>query len=219
MAMDDTSIDDLVKRVHDTMGHPGVRRALYFVKHVNSSVTRRKVHSVVTNCKECQSIDPAAVKWRKESLGVDETWKRVGMNVTHYGGRSYLSFIDCGPSRFALWRPMRLQTSASIIQQLEAVFFERGAPEELLTDNDTAFRSKSFSAFTREWGMHIRFRRAHVPSGNGVVERCHRSIKVIATRNGCSVAEAVYLYNLMPKDDCTTSNVPANMLYRYTVRI
>ncbi|KAG0715735.1 Intracisternal A-particle Pol-related polyprotein [Chionoecetes opilio] len=219
MAMDDASINDLVKRVHDTMGHPGVRRTLYFVKRVNSAVTRREVHSVVTNCQECQSIDPAPVKWRKGSLGVDETWKRVGMDVTHYGGRSCLPLIDCGPSRFALWRPLRLQTSASIIQQLEAVFFERGAPEELLTDNDTAFRSKIFSAFTREWGVHIRFRCAHVPSGNGVVERCHRSIKVIAARKGCSVAEAVYLYNLMPKDDCATSTAPANMLYRYTVRI
>ncbi|KAG0715414.1 hypothetical protein GWK47_012001 [Chionoecetes opilio] len=65
----------------------------------------------------------------------------------------------------------------------------------------------------------MRFRCAHVPSGNGVVERCHRSIKVIVARKGCSVAEAVYLYNLMPKDDCTTSTAPANMLCRYTVRI
>lgn len=69
------------------------------------------------------------------------------MDVTHYGGKSYMTLIDCGPSRFSLWRPLKLQTSASIIQQLEAVFFEQGAPEELLTDNDTAFRSKMFTDF------------------------------------------------------------------------
>ena len=213
------NIDDTVRRVHDSMGHPGVRRTLYFVRRVNSAVTKQQVQSVVKSCRECQSIDPAPSKWRKGSLSVTETWKRVGMDITHYGGKSYLTLIDCGPSRFSIWRPLNLQTSANIIQQLEGVFFERGAPEELLTDNDTAFRSKMFSRFARAWGVDIRFRCAHVPSGNGIVERCHRSVKVIAARKGCSVAEAVYLYNLMPKDDCTSSTSPANMLYRYAVRI
>ncbi|KAG0727491.1 hypothetical protein GWK47_034553 [Chionoecetes opilio] len=122
MAMDDASIDDLVKRVHDTMVHPGVRRTLYFVKRVNSAVTRREVHSVVTNCHECQSIDPAPVKWRKGSLVVDETWKRVGMDVTHYGGRSYLSLIDWGRPGLLSGAPCDFKQVRGIMQQLEAVF-------------------------------------------------------------------------------------------------
>ena len=76
------------------------------------------------------------------------------MDVTHYGGKSYLTLIDGGPSQFSLWRSLKLQTSASIIQ-LEAVFFERGAPEELLTDNDTAFHSRMFAEFARTWGVNI----------------------------------------------------------------
>ncbi|KAK4321923.1 hypothetical protein Pmani_007305 [Petrolisthes manimaculis] len=62
---------------------------------------------------------------------------------------SYPTLIDCGPSRCAIWRPLRLQTSASVVQQLKAIFFERGAPEELVTDNDTAFRSRMFSEFAK----------------------------------------------------------------------
>lgn len=69
------------------------------------------------------------------------------------------------------------------------------------------------------WGVNIRFRCAHVASGNDIVERCHHTVKVIAARKGCSLAEAVYLYNLMPKDDCTISTAPANMLYRHIIRI
>lgn len=65
MAMDSGNIDDEVKRIHDCMGHPGVWRTLYFMKRVNSAVTRRQVQSVVKSCRECQSIDPAPVKWRK----------------------------------------------------------------------------------------------------------------------------------------------------------
>ncbi|KFD59808.1 hypothetical protein M514_28000 [Trichuris suis] len=80
------------------------------------------------------------------------------MDVTHFGGRPYLALIDCGPSRFAIWRPLRLHTSADVVGQLETVFYERGAPEELLTDNDTAFRSKAFAQLAARWNVRMRFR-------------------------------------------------------------
>ena len=32
--------------------------------------------------------------------------KRVAMDVTHLGGRHYLTLIDCRPSQFAIWRPL-----------------------------------------------------------------------------------------------------------------
>ncbi|KFD61700.1 hypothetical protein M514_00989 [Trichuris suis] len=142
-----------------------------------------------------------------------------GMDIAHYGGRPYLSLIDCGPSRFAIWRPLRWHTSADVVEQLESVFCERGAPEELLTDNDTAFRSKAFSRFAARWGIRVRFRCAHVPSGNGIVERCHRTVKVIAARKGCSIAEAAYLYNVMPRDGTASPSSPADLVYRYPVRV
>ena len=139
------------------------------------------------------------------------------MDITHYRGRSYLSLEDCGPSRFTLWRPLRTQTSAAVIDQLESVFLERGAPEELLLDNDTAFRSRLFEDFVNRWGVRLRFRCAYAASGNGITERCHRSVKVIAARSDCTIAEAVYLYNVTPRDDRSSNAAPANMLYRYKV--
>ena len=44
-------------------------------------------------------------------------------------------------------------------------------------------------------------------------------VKVITARKGCSIAEALYLYKLRPQDDCMSETVPANMLYRYPVRV
>lgn len=67
--------------------------------------------------------------------------------------------------------------------------------------------------------MRLRFCCAHAPSGNGIIERCHRTVKVIAARKDCSVAEAVHLYNLRPQDDLASSTAPANMLYQYRVRV
>ncbi|XP_064106974.1 uncharacterized protein LOC135215948 [Macrobrachium nipponense] len=212
------AISDGIKEIHHAAGHPDVR-TLYFVKKVHPGVTRRQVQAVVKCCEACQSIDPAPVKWQKGSLEVDRVWQRVGMDITHYDGQPYLTLIDCGPSRFAIWRRLHFQTSESIIGQLETVFYERGAPEELLTDNDTAFCSKLFADFAKKWCVHLNFRCAYVPSGNGIAERCHRTVKVIAARKGCSIAEAVYLYNLMPRDDCDSTTAPVSMLYSYPVRV
>lgn len=67
--------------------------------------------------------------------------------------------------------------------------------------------------------MRHRFRCAHVPLVNGIVERYYRTVKVIAARTGCSVAEAVYLHNLRPRDDHDSSIAPSNVMYRYSVRV
>ena len=63
---------------------------------------------------------------------------------------------------------------------------------EILTDNDIASTSKDFGEFARNWDVHLRFRCAYSSSGNGIVERSHRTIKTIAARKNCSKLEAVY---------------------------
>ena len=109
-----------------------------------------------------------------------------------------------------MWRRLRRQDSAAVIELLEAVFFECGAQSELLADNDTAFRSKMFWKFTERWGIRIHFRCAYAASGNDIVERCHRSVMWIAARKGCLIAEAVYWYSMAPKDRADSSTVLAN---------
>uniref|UniRef100_A0A5S6QAY4 Integrase catalytic domain-containing protein n=1 Tax=Trichuris muris TaxID=70415 RepID=A0A5S6QAY4_TRIMR len=201
------------------MGHPGVRRTLYFVKRINPMVSKRQVRQIIMNCDACQSIDPAPVKWRRGCLSVERVWQRLAMDITHCGGRAYLTLIDSGPSRFPIWRPLKHQSSANVVDQLESVFFERGAPEEILADNDTTFRSQVFEQVAAKWDVRVRCRSAHYPAGNSIVERCHRTVKVIVARKGCSVHEAVHLYNIKPRDDCNAASAPANVLYSYQVRL
>ena len=141
------------------------------------------------------------------------------MDVTHHGSQPFLTLIDCGPTRFAIWRPLVRQDSSSVICELESILYERGPPEEILTDNDTAFCSMVFRHFVDEWGIRFRHRCAYVPSGNGIAERCHRSVKRITARKACTIAEAVYRYNTTPKDAVTTASAPANAIHRYRVRI
>ena len=209
------SIADL----HVSAGHPGIRRTLYFARReLDRVVTRAEVRDVVKKCDVCRCIDPAPVKWRQGSLGVEETWWRLAIDITHHVGRDYLSIIDCGPSRFCVWRQLRRADSDTVVKELEQVFFERGAPVEVLLDNDTVFRGRQFSAFARRWGVFLRFRAAYAASGNGIVERNHRTVKVIAARKHCSIPEAVHLYNITPRDGATATEAPANAVYRHRVR-
>ena len=182
-------------------------------------MSRKLAQQAVRQCSACQSLDPAPTKWPRGKLSVEEVWHRVGVDVTHVQGGHYLSMVDCGPSRFVIWRRLTRQDAQSMIQQLEQVFWERGAPEELLVDNYPAFRASAFSEFAKRWSIRIVFRCAHVPSGNGITERCHRTVKTIVARTGCSVMEAAYIYNVTPKDDVHAGSTPANMMYRYEVRV
>ena len=207
-----------VLRIHETSGHPGIRRTLRLCRKHDPAVSRDQVRSVVRQCDRCQSIDPAPQRWTHGSLSVTKCWDRVSMDVCHVSDQLYLTLMDCGPSRYAIWRRIKRQDTDSVITALESVFLERGAPRELLTDNFTSFRSASFHEFVSRWGVSVRYRAAHAPFGNGISERNHRSVKTIAARKGCSVAEAVYRYNVMPRNDDPNSS-PANVLFSYKLRV
>ena len=208
-----------IRWIHHQSGHPGIRRTLYFAKQVNPAVSKADVRIVVRGCEACQSIDPAPVQWQKGALNVDASWDRLAVDITHYGREHYLTLIDCGPSRFAIWRLLRRQDTASVVRQLESIFLERGPPAEILTDNGTVFTCQTFQHFLRDWGVHLHFRCAYVPEGNGIVERNHRSVKAITARKQCAIPEAVYWHNVTPKDSTSPSTAPANVVHTYRVRI
>lgn len=57
---------------------------------------------MVKDCKACQSVDLLLVLWEIGKLDVHDSWSRVGVDITHYGGQHYLTLIDCDPSRFSI---------------------------------------------------------------------------------------------------------------------
>ncbi|KAG1647531.1 hypothetical protein GQR58_030521 [Nymphon striatum] len=153
------SVEDAIWAAH-LPHHLGVDRTLYLARQIRSNLTREQVKRELVGCEACQRIDPAR---REEnlvaqgSLAVDGNWRRVAVDVTHYGAKHYLSMVDCGPSRFAIWRRLSSETAASIIAQLQGIVIERGPCDEFLLDNSTAFRSAAVEQFADEWGISLRF--------------------------------------------------------------
>ena len=208
-----------IMSIHEQCGHPRIKRMLYFLKMVNPAVKKADVRMVVQRCQVCQSINPATVQRQKGNLSATHVWNRLGIDVKHVGSQLYLTVIDYGPSRFAIWWLQHWQDTTTIICQMESIFYNGGPPVKILTDNGATFSSEEFSQFLRKWGVWIRFQCAYVPAGNGIVERSHQSIKVIAARKQCWIPEAVYWYNVMLKDGVSPTTAPANMGHTYHLEL
>ena len=126
-------------------------------------------------------------------LSVPDDWRRVALDVTHYGLQKYLTMVDCGPSRFAIWRIIRSEAETEVVSVLRQVFSQFGPPAEILCDNGRSFTSKLMRDFCEFWAVRLAFRCAYKPSGNGIVERNHRTIKRMSARSGRSVEYCVFL--------------------------
>ena len=210
---------DWIRSIHHRNGLSGIRQTLYFVRQVDPMVSKASVRAVVRNCEKWRLIDPPPMHWPRRKLDISDTWSRVGMDVTHHQGRHDLSLIDCRPTQFSIWRHLRWQDAASVISHLESLFCKRRVLAEILVDNNTAFRSKVFRNFPSEWGVQLHFCCVHVSSDNGIVEQCHWNVKRTAARKQCSIMEAVYWYNVTPKDNVLPLTAPANLIHRYRVRL
>jgi len=94
--------------------HFGVDRTLYIAKQHLPEVSRKEVEDVVRRCRECNSIDPASIRWPQGTLEVCDTWKILSCDVTHYNEAMYLTVVDSGPSRFAIWRKILQEDAPEI---------------------------------------------------------------------------------------------------------
>ena len=198
--------------------HMGIDRTLYLAKKLHPEVSRDCVKRVVKNCVRCQSIDPASVVHKGGEVSIEYNWRRLAVDVTHYRNIAYLSMVDCGPGRFAIWRQLKREDAQCITAELENIFMERGPVDELLMDNSTAFRSQYLRDMLQCWNVDRVFRAAYRPGGNGIVKSHHRTIKAIAERGGISPIQAVYWCNSTPRSGQDDLSVPHRSVYKYEWR-
>lgn len=206
-----------LKALHD-MHHFGTDRTLYLARKMSPKVSRDDVKKIVQTCERCQSIDPAPVVHEGGNLSVTAVWTRIAIDITHHHQVPYLSIIDCGPGRFALWKKLKRETADFVAEVIEEIMLERGPVLEVLMDNGTVFHSECIVGMLQKWHIKPLYRAAYRPSGNGIVERHHRTVKSIAERGNISPQEAVYWYNMTPRTGIDSSSVPQKAVYRYEWR-
>ncbi|XP_067929095.1 uncharacterized protein [Watersipora subatra] len=196
--------------------HLGIDRTLYFVQKMTGvAITRDVVKQVVNACQKRRSIVPHPVRWEHGQLSVSTVWFWLAVDVAFVAGRPYLTLVDCGPSRYAIWMPLQNETADAVTKQLIRVFHERGAPEELLMDNGPCFSSTRTKEFLQRWGVVPVYCCAYRHSGNGIVERNHRTIEQMVACSGGLVEAMVYWY-VSPNSDGT---VPMQALFQYETKL
>lgn len=198
--------------------HFGVDRSLYLARLVDPMVSRESVESIVKTCRQCQTVDPAPTTHVPGELSVADNWARLALDVTHFNGKAYLTLVDCGPSRFALWRKISSENACEICDHVSEIFLERGPPVEVLMDNSTAFRSFQFAEVCKTWNVSQRFRAVYRPSGNGIAERMHRTIKAMSAKSGGDPLKMVFWYNLAAKEGVNGATSPSRALHSYQWR-
>lgn len=198
VAMD--SQESLIKSIHNKF-HCGREKTKYVVKEIypDIEIIDEVINKVISECHQCNAIDPAPVHWNTGHLEVEEIWSRVAIDVTHYAGEKFLTIIDSGPSRYAIWRKIANESSDLICEELSKVFISFGPPKELVLDNYLSFHSQMLKNLCDQWRITLHFRCANRPACNGIIERCHRTVKRIAARSDISVIKAVFWYNAIPK--------------------
>jgi hypothetical protein len=211
-----TISEEQIKQAH-CYHHFGFKRTLYLLKlrYPKAVINEHQVHQVIRQCSKCLSLDPAPIKWTHGELQVKHNWRRLACDVTHYQGSQYLTVVDCGPSRFSIWRKIMNESAAMVATELEEIFRERGPPDELLLDNARSFKSASLKAMCDKWSVTLKYRCAYRAGGNAIVERNHRTIKRMATRAGADVRDMVFYYNLSPTDGTQEQSVPSNSIFSY----
>ena len=90
---------------------------------------------------------------------------------------------------------------------------ERGPGEEVLMDNGASFCSEVLRELCEKWDVKQYFRSAYYQSGNGIIERNHWTIKAMAERSRISPQEAVFWYNIAPKNSQDETFVPHVHIY------
>ena len=84
-------------------------------------------------------------------------------------------------------------------------------------DNSATFHSSLLKELFDSWKINTYFRVAQRASGNGIIERNHRTIKTIAERSDISPQEAVFWYNLAPRS-YDQQIIPHQQLFNYEWR-
>jgi len=94
--------------------HFGFKKTKYFVQAENEETPDSVIKGVINDCPQCKSIDPAPIRWESGSLACANNWERMAMDVTHFNRALYLTMIDCSPSRFAIWRKLKLEEAKQV---------------------------------------------------------------------------------------------------------
>ncbi|XP_054737893.1 uncharacterized protein K02A2.6-like [Anastrepha obliqua] len=177
-----------------------------------------EIELVVKRCSSCQqnrNDQPQTTTHHWESA--KRPWSRLHVDFAGpFRGKLFFILIDS----YSKWLEVAVvnsTSSAAAIKVLRQIFATHGLPDELVSDNGTAFTSEEFKNFMKNNLIrHIRSAPFH-PSTNGQAERMVQSTKNYLKKAepgiNIDLSLARYLFNQHTTPHSTTNRSPAELLF------
>lgn len=204
----------VLQQLHET--HPGVSRMKSLARSyvwwpgLDSDIT-----TTVQQCETCQTHRPLPSKapnhpWEWSS----RPWSRI--HVDHAGpfkGHYFLIIIDS----HSKWMDVHIVNSTSseaTIAKLRSIFSIHGLPEQIVSDNGTAFTSHHFQEFLKKNGIKQILSSPYHPSSNGLAERAVQTFKTTVNKldGPIEVRLSKFLFHYRVTPHTTTGLSPAQLL-------
>ena len=128
-------------------------------------------------------------------------------------GKEFLHLINANSK----WLEVHIVASTSssmTINKLRDIFTIHGIPEQLVSDNGSAFTSNEFSQFMEQNGINHTLTSPYHPRSNGLVEHAVQTLKQAIRKMDVSLESkmSTFLFNYRIIPQSTTGLAPAEIL-------
>ena len=138
-------------------------------------------------------------------------------------GYSYIFTIIDRATRWPDAIPITAPSAECSANALLQWIGRHGIPDTLVTDNGTNFTSNMFTALSQSLGFKLKHTTTYNPESNGIIERCHRTLKTALTTH-CQSTDwsrklPWILLSLRTTPHSALNAAPAEVLYGKNIRI
>ena len=169
----------------------------------------------VKSCKPCQEnkkSPPVAPLHPWEFPG--RAWSRLHIDFAGpFLGKMFIVLVDAH-SKWLEVAAVPSCSASSVIRFLRTVFATHGLPDQIVSDNGTAFTSDEFQAFLKKNAIRHTTSAPYHPASNGLAERCVQTFKEALIKSKGDIETCLnrflFAYRLTPHT--TTGHSPAELL-------
>lgn len=130
------------------------------------------------------------------------------MDITHISEFGCLKYVHASIDTFslAIWATVQTGESARhVIKHVHATIAALGVPLCIKTDNGLVYISHTFQNFCQQWGIRHITGIPHSPTGHGIIERAHSTLKALLHKQkggiplppAEQVAKVIYVLNFL----------------------
>lgn len=174
----------VVKLCHEDVGHPGVEGTIKRIsQHFWFPRARNFVKGFIKSCVElCFSREPKKKECQLYGMEIPRTPFEI-LHLDHLGpfirsrrGNEHILVVVDALTRYFILVAVKSTKSKPVIEAMDQLTLNFGAPKTIVTDRGTAFTSSMFEEFCEENVItHIKVA-VRTPRSNGFAERVNQSV-------------------------------------------